>query len=554
MSEPTPQAHGPTSEPPPRASQPTSEPSPQAPQPTSEPTHEPARPPSLRRHRARYHSTTFHVCGIALSFVSAGMLACALLELLTTNRDTAALAVSGAAVAAAGIGAWYFTAPGAVSNRDVFSAVGWTWAATTLVGALPFLAAGTFAAGGAGLAAQIVDSLFESTSGFTASGSTVLADFDRPGRGMLMYRQAAQWYGGMGVVLLAVTVLPFLGVGGLELVSAEAPGPSSDRLTPRVSQTVRRLWAVYAGFTLAVALALFAVPGPGLYDSVAHALTAASTGGFSPHPDSIGHFGSLAVEAVVIVAMVAGAVSFTLHWRALAGHPAYHRDSELRAFGFVLAAATAAIVGLLWLEGGLGLAESARAGLFTAVSLGTSTGFTNASGPGAAADYVAWVGGAQMVLLFVMVVGGCSGSTSGGIKVMRMQVLGVVMVRSVRRAQMPRAIIPVKLGDRVLAEGVVARVVGFFLLHLMLVMVGLVAVTALGGDFETSLGSVVSALSNMGPALGEAGPTANFAAAFSLPARLVLTVLMLIGRLEIVPILLMFAAGWQRLSDPPKPR
>ncbi len=509
----------------------------------------PASPPILRRHRRRYSSTTFHVCGISLSFVSAGMLACALLERLTTDRDTAALAVSGAAAAVIGAGAWYLTAPGAVRNRDVFSAVGWTWVVTTLMGALPFLLAATFAVGGADGLEQVVNSLFESASGFTSTGSTVLADFERPGRGLLMYRQATQWYGGMGVVLLAVTVLPFLGVGGLELVSAEVPGPGSDRLTPRVSQTVRRLWAVYAGFTLAVALALFAVPGPSLFDSVAHALTTASTGGFSPHPDSIGHFGSVAVEVVMMAAMIAGAVSFTLHWRAITGHPAYHRDSELRTFMLVLAAAAAAIVALLWLDGGLGLVESVRVGLFNAVSLGTSGGFSNATGPGSAGDYVVWAGGAQMVLLFLMVVGGCSGSTAGGIKTLRMQVLGVVMVRSVRRTQMPRAVIPVKLGDRALAEGVVARVVGFFLLHLTLVLVGLVAVTALGGDFESSLGAVVGALSNMGPALAEAGPTSTFADAFNLPARLVLALCMVIGRLEIVPILLMFAAGWRRLQD-----
>lgn len=521
--------------------------------PMSGPAAKPARPPSLRRRRRRYHSTTFHVCGIGLSFVSAGMLACALLERLTTDRDTAALAFSGAAAAAVGGAAWYVTAPGSVRNRDVFSAVGWTWVAVTVVGALPFVAAGTFAGGGAGLAAQIVDSVFESASGYSATGSTVLTDFAGPGRGLLMYRQATQWYGGMGVVLLAVTVLPFLGVGGLELMSAEAPGPSSDRLTPRVSQTVRRLWAVYAGFTLAVMLVLFAVPGPSLYDSVAHALTTVATGGFSPHPDSIGHFGSVAVEAVVMAGAVAGAVSFTLHWRAATGHPAYHRDSELRTYAFMLAAAAAVMVALLWLEGGLELGQSVRVGLFNAVSLGTSLGYSNATGPDSAGDYVTWVGGAQMVLLFLMVVGGCSGSTTGGVKVMRMQVLGVVMVRSLRRTQMPRAVIPVKLGDRVLAEPVVARVVGFFLLHLTLVLVGLVAVTALGGDFETSLGAVVGALSNMGPALGEAGPTANFAAPFTLPARLILAALMVIGRLEIVPILLMFAAPWHRLRDLTRP-
>ncbi len=504
----------------------------------------------LRRHRRRYSSTTLHVSGIALGFVSVGMGACAVLELLTSNRDTAALIMSGAVAAGVGAGLWYFTAPGSVRNRDVFSAVGWTWIATALIGALPFLLAATFATGGAGLTEQIVNSIFESASGFSSTGSTVLTDFERPGRGLLMYRQATQWYGGMGVVVLAVAVLPFLGIGGLELVSAEAPGPASDRLAPRVSQTARRLWIIYAGFTASVALVLFVVPGPSLYDAVAHALTTASTGGFSPHPDSIGHFGSLTVEAVVIVAMIVGGTSFTLHWRAVTGdRSAYHRDSELRSYLFVLALATGLLVALLWLKGGFGFPQSVRAALFNAVSLGTSTGYSNATGPGSMADFATWVSGAQVVLLFLMVVGGCSGSTAGGIKIMRMQVLGIVMVRSVRQSQMPRAVIPVKLGRRILTEGIVSRVVGFFFLHLLLVLVGLVVVTALGGDLETTLGAVVSALGNMGPALGEAGPTANFADTFSQPARLVLSFWMVIGRLEIFPVLLMFAAPWRRFRE-----
>ena len=256
----------------------------------------------------------------------------------------------------------------------------------------------------------------------------------------------------MGVVVLAVAVLPFLGVGGLELITAEAPGTSSDRLTPRVSETARRLWIVYVGFTALAAVALFAADRfSSVYDAVAHALTVASTGGFSPHSDSIGHYGSAAVEVVVIVFMILGGTSFSLHWRA-----------------------------------------------------------------------------------------GCTGSTAGGIKVMRMQVLGVVMLRSVRYSQTPRAVIPVRLGRDVISEGVVSRVAGFFLLHVLLVIVGVLVVTALGGDLETSLGGVVSALGNMGPALNEAGPTASFSDAFSQPARLVLAVLMVVGRLEIFPILLAF--------------
>ena len=493
-------------------------------------------------HRRRFSSTRLHVTGISLAAVSVGMLACTVLEALTTGRDTVALAVSAVLAGGAGGLLWYLTRPGAVNQREVFATVGWTWILTTGAGAVPFVLAGTFAAGGAGFVEQVVNSVFESASGFSCTGSTVMADFDHAGRGLMMYRQLTQWYGGMGVVVLAVAVLPFLGVGGLELISAEAPGTSSDRLAPRVSETARRLWIVYAGFTALSAAALYAADGfSSVYDAVAHGLSVASTGGFSPHPDSIGHYGSAAVETVAIVFMILGGTSFTLHWRAVATRNLpYHRNSEFRAYLLLLGLFSLVVVALLQVNGGLSLGSSLRAGVFNVVSLGTSTGLGNATGAGSAGDYVVWSAGAQLMLLLLMVVGGCTGSTAGGLKVLRMQVLGVVMVRSLRQAQAPRAVIPVRLGRDVISESVVSRVAGFFLLDFLLVIGGLLVVTALGGDLETSLGAVVSALGNMGPALGEAGPTANYADAFSQPARLSLALLMIIGRLEILPILLAF--------------
>ena len=499
-----------------------------------------AAPIGLSPFRDRFASTTLHILGIALAAVSLGMLGCMLLEALTSRRDTTALGVSALLAGTAGGLLWYVTRPGTIRMRQVFATVAWTWILTTVAGALPFVLAGTFAAPGVGIAEQVVNSLFESASGFSASGSTVLSDFESPGRGLMMYRQLTHWYGGMGVVVLAVAVLPFLGVGGLELITAELPGTSSDRLAPRVSETARRLWMVYIGFTACAALAFYAADGfSSLYDAVAHAFTVAATGGFSVHADSIGHYDSVAVETVAIVFMILGGTSFSLHWRLAATRTLpYHRNSEFRTYLTMLGSASAVIVLLLWLENGLPLGSSIRAAVFTVASLGTSTGLSNATGAGSPGDYVTWVAGAQLILLLLMVVGGCTGSTSGGIKVMRMRVLGLMMIRSVQHTQTPRAIIPIRLGHDNIGETVVSRATGFFLLHFLLVMAGLLAVTSLGGELETSLGAVVSALGNMGPALGEAGPTSNYAAAFSQPARLVLALLMVIGRLEIFPILL----------------
>ncbi len=496
----------------------------------------------LRRRGFRHESTTLHVCGISVAAVAAGMLACALLELVTSNDDTAALAVCGIAAGGVGLLLWRFTESGEPRKSEVFTTVGWAWMITTVVGAAPYVVAGTFATGAVDFIEQVVDSLFESASGFSASGSTVMVDFERPGRGMLMYRQLTQWFGGMGVVVLAVAVLPFLGVGGLDLIAAEAPGPSSDRLTPRVRETARRLWWVYIGLTASAALVLWIAPGPTLYDAVAHALTVASTGGFSPYPESVGYFDSPLIEAVLIVFMVCGGANFALHWRILTGAPgAYWRDSEFRSYVGVLVGASAAVVLLHWLQDGLALSTALRVGVFNAVSLGTSTGYGNATGPGSVGDYVTWASGAQFVLLFLMVVGGCTGSTAGGIKVMRMQVLGIVTLRSVRRVQHSRAVLPVRLGRSTVPEAIVSRMVGFFMLYVLLAVAGILVITALGSDLETSLGGTVSALGNMGPALGAAGPTGNWAAEFSQPARLVLALLMVVGRLEIMTILLMVA-------------
>lgn len=504
----------------------------------------------LHSDRPRVESTTLHVMGIAVAAVSVAMAIGGLVEWGSTNRDTGALFWSALITFVAGIVLYSATRPGSVRARDVFAAVGWTWVAVTGFGALPYLLGGTFDVPGIDMSGQIVNSIFESASGFSCTGSTALTDFSVPGRGTLMYRQATQWYGGMGIVVLAVAVLPFLGVGGLDLMTAEAPGPASDRLTPRVSETAKRLWATYVLFTVAVAVALIIVPGPSVYDGIAHGLTTASTGGFSPHGSSVGHFDSVAVEIVIIVGMVVGGTNFALHWRGLLGDfRGYRTDPEFRTYIGMLVGCAALVVGILWLDGGFGFGEAIRAGVFNVVALGTSTGFGNATGSGSAGDFVTWLPAAQMILLFLFVVGASTGSTSGGIKVMRVQVLLAHSIRSIKRSQQPRAVIPVKHGSVGVREDIVSRMAGFFLVYAILVLTGIMLLTALGGGLTESIGAIIGALGNMGPALGEAGPTANFTDAFTEPGRIVLSIYMLIGRLEIFPILLMFAAPLRAVRD-----
>lgn len=495
-------------------------------------------------------STALQVMSLALIFVSFGMGVCAVLEALTTNKDSGALGLAAFVCVVVGVTVRWSTRAGSSRARDVFAAVGWTYVTITFFGALPYILAGTFAGSGIDFGEQLVNSIFESASGYSATGSTVLSDFESPGRGMLMYRQLSQWYGGMGIVVLAVAVLPFLGVGGLDLLSADAPGPTSDRLAPRVAETARRLWKVYLVFTAVMVIALFVVPGPSLYDSFAHAFTTTATGGFSPHQSSIGHFNSGVVEAVVIAGMLYGGTSFALHWRAWsAGVVGYVRDSEFRAYITLLFVAAVMVVFLLWQQGKMGFFEAVRVGVFNVVSLGTSTGYSNATGAGSPGDYVLWAAAPQMIILFLFVVGASSGSTSGGIKVMRLQVLFAKLVRSIKRSHQPRAIIAVKHAGVAVREDALSRMSGFFLCYVLLVCLGVVAVAMLGSNLETSIGVIFSVLGNMGPALAEAGPTANYSEAFTQPARLLLSVYMLIGRLEIFPMLLMFAAPYRAIRQ-----
>jgi trk system potassium uptake protein TrkH len=495
-------------------------------------------------------NTALHVTGIALTFVAMGMGIAAFVEWASTDVDTSAMLISTLLCGSLGVTLWRGTRAGSVRTRAIFAAVGWTWLIVTLVGAVPYILAGTFSTGGQDFVEQVVNSVFEAASGFSCTGSTALNDFETPGRGLMLYRQATQWYGGMGIVVLAVTILPFLGVGGLDLITAEAPGEAGDRLTPRVSETARHLWIIYLIFTLAVGVALFAVPGPSLYDSVAHALTTTSTGGFSPYSSSIGHYDSFAVELVIMAGMVYGGANFALHWRAARGElRAYPRDAEFRAYLWMLLIAITIVVGILVVDSPYSVPTALRTGAFNVISLGTSTGFGNATGSGSAGDFVTWAPAAQLVILFLFVSGGSTGSTSGGIKVMRVQVLFAHTIRSIRRTQHPRAILPVKHGTTAVAEDIVSRMAGFFLLYALLVLVGVIVLTGLGGDLDASIGGTIGSLGNMGPSLGEAGPTASFSTAFSQPARLVLALLMLVGRLEIFPILLMFAAPYRVVSD-----
>jgi trk system potassium uptake protein len=486
-----------------------------------------ARPTDFRAVDRRVASTSLHMSGIALLFVAVGMAVCAVVEAGYGDDDVLALLGPALLWAVLGLAAWRGSSvPTRISTAGAFAAVTTTWVVLSVAGAVPYVLADVLG--------RWDEALFESVSGFTGTGSTVLSPIEGNGRGLLMWRQLTQWYGGMGIIVLVVAVLPLVGVGGFELLRAESPGPTSDRLAPRVSETAKRLWAIYAGMTALVAVAL-GLAGMGAYDAIAHSLTTVSTGGFSPRDASILHFDSVAIEAVLIVSMLAGAVSFTLWWRVLRGRTAtpFLRSSELRFYLALLVAATA-VVTLVLVADGASAGRAVRDAAFTVASIGTTTGYGTA-------DFVRWGAAAQLVLLVLMVCGGMAGSTSGAMKQFRIQTMLAHARREVRRVSNPRAVLPVKLGGHPVPEDIVTRIVGFVTLYFLFVVAGIVVVAMLGADLPTAIGSVVTTIGAGGPGLGETGPASTFMA-LDRPSRLLLIGYMLLGRLELFPMLLVLAA------------
>ena len=493
-----------------------------------------SRPQAFQDRDRRPVSAVANVVGFALLCTAAGLAVCCAVEVLAGDDAVVPLAVTALLSGAVGTGLWKGTrTPDRVSAPSAFAAVGWTWIAISGVGALPFWWSGMLPA--------LDDAVFESVSGFTGTGATVLSPIQGNGAGLLLWRQATQWYGGMGVIVLAVAVLPLLGVGGFELLRAESPGPTSDRLAPRVRDTARRLWLVYVGLTVVIVGALL-VSGLSPYDAVAHAMTTVSTGGFSPYDASIAAFDSVAVEAVLIVSMFAGAVSFALWWQVLrgVGRRAVAQSSELATFVAVILVATF-FATMVLTAGDTGMApfSALRSASFTVVSTMSTTGY-------ATDDFALWPAAGQLVLLALMVTGGMAGSTSGAMKLVRVQVMVAHARRELRRLLHPSAVLPVKLGGHVVPDPIVSRIVGFFVLYVVLATAGTVVLAALGADLVTGASAITSAIGAYGPGLGDVGPTTTYLN-LDRPSRAVLVVYMLLGRLELFTLLLMFVAPVESL-------
>lgn len=416
--------------------------------------------------------------------------------------------------------------------RDGFIIAAMFWTVLALFGSLPLMLFGE-------QALSITDAVFESFSGLTTTGATVITGIDFLPESILYYRQQLQWLGGMGIVVLAVAILPTLGVGGMALYRTEIPGPLKDsKLTPRITETAKALWYIYATLTLTCMLAYMAA-GMNWFDALGHSFSTVAIGGFSTYDASIGYFDSAAIELICVAFMLISAFSYSLHFVAWREKTLLHyfQDPEARFLLLFLLGLTVITVLSLWLTGLYDIELGLRHGLFEVVSVATTAGF-------AVADFSVWPGALPFLLFMAAFVGGCSGSTGGGMKVIRIILILKQGMREVMRLIHPNAVIAVKVGKVSVPDSIAQAVWGFFSAYVMLFFLMLVGVMATGVDQVTAWSTVGSALNNLGPALGEAS---GHYGDMPILAKWILVLAMLLGRLEIFTILVLFTpAFWRR--------
>ncbi len=415
--------------------------------------------------------------------------------------------------------------------RDGFMVVVMFWVVLGVFGCFPFLMA---------MELSVVDAIFESLSGLTTTGATVIVGLDSLPHALLYYRQQLNWLGGMGIIVLAVAILPMLGIGGMQLYRAETPGPMKDsKLTPRITETAKALWYIYLSMTLACA-GLYWLAGMSVFDAIGHSFSTVAIGGFSTHDLSMAYFDNHFIEAVAMIFMLLAGVNFALHflvWRNISIRP-YLQDPEFRVYISILVVISTISICYLYFTGLYSNLETAIFnGLFQTISIGTTAGFTTA-------EYHQWPTFLPMLLLLGSFIGGCAGSTGGGMKVIRVWLLIKQGLREIRRLIHPNAVFSIKVGNKPLGSRVVGSVWGFFSLYVVCFCIMGLILSATGLDLVTAFSAVAACLNNLGPGLGAVG--SNYADINDV-AKWVLCFAMLLGRLEIFTLLVLLVPEfWRR--------
>lgn len=418
-----------------------------------------------------------------------------------------------------------------VRPKEGFAVVTIGWVALSAFGALPYYLSGAIP--------SYTDAYFETISGFTTTGASILTDIESLSYGLLFWRNLTNWLGGMGIIVLTIAILPFLGVGGMQLFKAESPGPTAERLKPRVTETAKLLWVVYAGFTaLIVVLLLFG--GMSVFDAFCHAFSTIATAGHSPKNASIGFYQSYYIDFVIIFFMLIAAINFSLHYRLLTGnYKLFTNNRELRFLLIIIIVVSLLIFMDQYFHTSKKVIDIIDHTLFQVLAIISTTGLGNN-------DYELWPAFSQKMIFLLMFIGGSAGSTSGGIKVIRLLILIKFIFSEVKKLLHPNAIVNVRVGDQIIDRSVLLNVAGFFVIFCLIAVFGTIIISQFGLDLITSFSAVITTLNNVGPGFGTIGPTDNYA---FLPdaAKWILSFFMLVGRLEIFTVLILFApAYWKK--------
>ncbi len=474
-----------------------------------------------------------NVLGLLLGFNALFMILCIPASVYFNLDDVVPMGFSATATGGMGLMLWVLTRSNEKPNirkREGFLIVTLGWVVMALSGTLPYIMSGSVT--------HFTDAFFETMSGYTTTGASVINDLNIIPRDILLWRSMTQWIGGMGIIVLAVAILPVLGIGGMQLFVAESPGLKPDKLAPKIRDTAKRLWLVYVGLT-AIELILLKVAGMTWFDALNHALTTMATGGFSTHNTSAAEF-SPAIQYIIILFMFLAGTSFTLTYFGLTGQvKKVIKNEEFRFYAGIVAVVSVASTAVVASVTDGGFEKAFRDSLFQVVSLITSTGFVSA-------DYTSWTPFMSILFFILLFIGGSAGSTAGGVKVVRHIILIKNSILELKRQLHPSAIIPVRLNGRAIDQSITYNVVAFIMMYITIFAISSIVMTMFGVDFDTALGSVATSLGNVGPGIGDVGPVDNFSW-LSSGAKWFLAILMLIGRLELFTVLILFTPYfWRR--------
>lgn len=446
------------------------------------------------------------------------------------DNDIFVLLICGLSTILAGVILYFFTRKREkeIRKRDGYVVVSLGWIVMSLFGAIPFVVHGAIP--------NYTDAFFETMSGFTTTGASILNNIESMPHGLLLWRSLTQWLGGMGIIVLSIAILPILGIGGMQLFVAEVPGPTKDKIHPRIRETAKRLWGIYLLFTF-VEMVLLLIGGMTFFDAVNHSFTTMATGGFSTKQASIAFYESPFIHYVIIIFMFFAGMNFTLHYHILHRNVSVlKRNDEFKSYLRVILIVTFVIALVLTVIGYANPEKSFRDSLFQVVSMITTTGYVTA-------DYELWGSFFRVVFFVLLFVGGCAGSTGGGIKIVRHLLLIKNSFSELKRLIHPRAVIPVRFNEKSVPNEIISNILAFFLFYIGIFVFGTLVMSVLGLDFPSAMGSVATSLGNVGPAIGSVGPSNNFAHIPDI-GKWFLSFLMLMGRLELFTILIIFSPSF----------